>query len=53
MVTKKQKAKNKAAPAQSRSPMLSAVIGTVFNMATTAAAFGSVLLCLVIAKHFA
>ncbi len=47
MATKKQKAKNKAAPA------LSAVIGTVFNMATTAAAFGSVLLCLVIAKRLA
>jgi hypothetical protein len=50
MTTKKQKAKQQ--PAQSRSPILSAVVGTVFNMAATAATSGAVLLCLVIAKHF-
>jgi hypothetical protein len=50
MAAKKQKAKNK--PAQSRSPVLSAVIGTVLNMVATAATLGSVLLCLVVAKHF-
>jgi len=53
MMTKKQKAKDKKPqPAQSRSPIRSAVIGTVFNMVATAATFGSVLLCLVVAKHF-
>jgi hypothetical protein len=53
MATKKQKAKNKKPhPAQSRSPIRSAVVGTVLDMAATAATFGSVLLCLVIAKHF-
>jgi len=49
MATKKQKAKQR--PAQSRSPILWAVIGTVLNMAATAATLGSVLLCQVIAKH--
>jgi hypothetical protein len=53
MVKKKQKAKNrKPPPVQSRLPIRSAVIGTVFNMAATAATFGSVVLCLVVAKHF-
>jgi hypothetical protein len=47
MATKKQRAKK----AQSRSPVLSAMIGTTFNMAATAATFGSVLLCLIVAKH--
>jgi hypothetical protein len=28
------------------------VIGNVFDMAETAVTFGSVLLCLVVAKHF-
>jgi hypothetical protein len=50
MATKKQKAKHP--PAQSRPPFQSAVIGTVFIMAATAATFAAVLLCLVIAKHF-
>jgi hypothetical protein len=50
MATKKQKAKQQ--PAQSRPPIQSAVIGTVFNMAATGATFAAVLLCLVIAKHF-
>jgi hypothetical protein len=53
MAAKKQKVKNKKAPpAQSRSAILPAMIGTVINMAATAATFGSVLLCLVVAKHF-
>lgn len=53
-MAKKQKAKNKkpSPPAQSRSPIGSAVIGTVLNMAATLATFGSVLLCLIVAKHF-
>jgi hypothetical protein len=50
MATKKQKAKQR--PAQSRSPILSAVIGTVLNMVATAATLGSVFLCLAVAKHF-
>jgi hypothetical protein len=53
MVKKKQKAKDrKPQPVQSRLPIRSAVIGAVFNMAATAATFGSVVLCLVVAKHF-
>jgi hypothetical protein len=53
VATKKQKAKNKKLqPTQSQSPVRSAVIGTVFNMAATAATCASVLLCLVVAKHF-
>jgi hypothetical protein len=49
MAMKKQKAK-KSQPAKSRSP--TAMIGTVFNMTVTLAAFGSVLLYLIVAKHF-
>jgi hypothetical protein len=55
MAAKKQKAKDKKPPppsAQSRSPIGSAVIGTTFNMAATLATFASVLLCLIVAKHF-
>jgi hypothetical protein len=53
MAAKKQKAKNKKPPpAPSRSLIGSAVIGTTFNMASTFATFGSVLLCLIVAKHF-
>jgi hypothetical protein len=54
MPIKKQKAKNiKPSPqAQSRSPIGSAVVGTMFNMVATTATFGSVLLCLIVAKHF-
>ena len=45
--------KRKAQPvAQKSSPLRSALIGTVFNMAATTATFGAVLLCLVVAKHF-
>ena len=51
MATKKQKAK-KSQPEKPRSPILSAVIGTVFNMTATVATFGSVLLYLIAAKHF-
>jgi hypothetical protein len=50
MAKKKQKAK-KSQPARSRSPLLSAMIGTVFNMTATIATFGSVLLYLIAAKH--
>jgi hypothetical protein len=57
MAARKQKAngkKPKAEPAaQLRSAFRSALIGTVFNMAATTATCGSVLLCLVVAKHFA
>jgi hypothetical protein len=54
MAAKMQKAKNKKpAPKMRRSPVLPAVIGTLFNMVATIATFGSVLLCLVVAKHFA
>jgi hypothetical protein len=51
MATKKQKAK-KSQPPKSRSPLLSAMIGTVFNMTATIATFGSVLLYLIVAKQF-
>jgi hypothetical protein len=52
MAAKRQKPKSKSSPlAQSRSPVRSAVLGTVLNMAATIATFGSVLLCLVVAKH--
>ena len=55
MVAKKQKPKSKgpSSPAQSSSPVRSAVLGTVLNIVATIATFGSVLLCLVVAKHFA
>ena len=57
MPTKTQKAnsnRRKAQPvAQNSSPLRSALIGTVFNMAATTATFGAVLLCLVVAKHLA
>jgi hypothetical protein len=55
MAAKKQKAKSKRPPpssARSRSSPGSAVIGTIFNIAATLATFASVLLCLVVAKHF-
>ena len=52
MATKKQKTKNKKLSPSTRSPIGLALIGTVLNMAATVATFGSVLLCLVVAKHF-
>jgi hypothetical protein len=52
MATKKQKAKSKQPPVQSRSAIGLAMISTTFNMAATLATFGSALLCLIIAKHF-
>jgi hypothetical protein len=53
MVTKKQKPKSKkATPTQSRSAVLSVLIGTVLNMAATAATCGAALICLVVVKHF-
>ncbi len=56
MAAKKQKAsssKRKAQPvAQTSSPLRSALIGTMFNMAATTATFGSVLLCLIAANRF-
>jgi hypothetical protein len=54
MATKRQKAKNKkpSPPAQSGSSLRSTVIGITFNMVATLATFGSVLLCLIVAKHF-
>jgi hypothetical protein len=51
MATKKQKAE-KSQPPKSRSPLLSTMIGTVFNMTATIATFGSVLLYLIAARHF-
>jgi hypothetical protein len=39
-------------PKQARSPIGSAVVGTMFNMVATTATFGSVLLCLIVAEHF-
>ena len=53
MAAKKQKPKRTkpSPPAHSSSPILSAVVGTVLNMAATVAIFGSVLLSLVVAKH--
>jgi hypothetical protein len=49
----KRKAKTKQSPpAQSRSPIRLALIGTMFNMTVTAATSGCVLLCLVVTKHF-
>ena len=55
MATKKQKLKSKKSsspPAQPSPQIRSALIGTVVNMAATITTFGSVLLCLVVAKHF-
>jgi hypothetical protein len=51
---KKQKSNSKKPSllSQSSSPVRSAVLGTVLNMFATIATFGSVLLCLVVAKHF-
>jgi hypothetical protein len=51
---KKQKSNSKkpSLPAQSSLAVRSAVLGTVLNMFATIATFGSVLLCLVVAKHF-
>jgi len=53
-MAKKQKTKSrKPSPqAQSRSPIGSAVIGTMFNMVATTLTSGSVLLCLILAKRF-
>jgi hypothetical protein len=54
MAAKKQKTKSKrpSPPVQSSSRVRSALIGTVLNMVATVATLGSVLLCLVVAKHF-
>jgi hypothetical protein len=54
MAAKKQKTKSKrpSPPAQSSSRVQSALIGTVLNMMATAATFGSVVLCLIVVKHF-
>jgi len=53
MAARKQKSKIKKAPAaQSGSAILSAMSGTMLNMTATAVTFGSVLLCLFVAKHF-
>jgi hypothetical protein len=54
MASKKQKAKSKSPslPGSPQSSIGSAVIGTTFNMVATIATFGSVLLCLIVAKHF-
>jgi hypothetical protein len=53
-MAKKQKAKNKrlVPTAQSGSSLQSTIIGTMFNLVATTATFGSVLLCLIVAKHF-
>jgi hypothetical protein len=53
MVTKKRQAKNKKPqPAQLRSPILSSVTATALNMVATSATLGSVLLSLLVVKHF-
>jgi hypothetical protein len=54
MAAKKRKSANKKpAPAVlSRSRVLPAMVSTLFNMVATMVTFGSVLLCLVVAKHF-
>jgi hypothetical protein len=51
---KKQKSNSKKPSLlpQSSSPVRSVVLGTMLNMFATIATFGSVLLCLVVAKHF-
>jgi hypothetical protein len=53
-MAKKQKAKSKklVPTAQSGSSLRSTIIGTMFNMVATTATFGSVLLCLIVAKRF-
>jgi hypothetical protein len=51
MAAKKQR-KKPGSPAQSRSSFRPVIINAVFNMAATAATFGAVLLCLILAKHF-
>ena len=45
------KSKKPAPAARYRSRIRSAAIGSAFNMVATTASFGSVLLCLIIAKH--
>jgi hypothetical protein len=53
MATKNPNARNKrAAPTKPRSAVLSAIIGTVLNMAATTATFGSVLSFLLVATRF-
>jgi hypothetical protein len=53
MATKKRQAKNKKPqPAQIRSPILSSVTATVLDMVATSATLESVLLSLVVVKHF-
>jgi hypothetical protein len=55
MAAKKQKTRSKrpSPPVQSSSRFRSAIIGTMFNMVATAATFGTVMLCRIVAKHFA
>jgi hypothetical protein len=55
MAAKRQNAKSKrpSPSAQSSSRVRSAIIGTMFNMVASIATFGAVLLCLIVAKHFA
>jgi len=56
MAAKKQKAngiKHKARPvAENSSPLWSSLIGTMLDMTVTTATLASVLLCLIVAKHF-
>jgi hypothetical protein len=50
--SEKQEAAAAGAIVQSRSSIGSTVIGTRFGIAAILATFGSVLLCLIVAKHF-
>jgi hypothetical protein len=54
MAAQKKNTKNRKRlpPAQARLPIGSAVIGTRFNMVATVVALSSVLLCLIVARHF-
>jgi hypothetical protein len=49
---KKTKNRKPPPPTQARSTIGSAVIGTMFNMVATTVSLASVLLCLIVARHF-
>jgi hypothetical protein len=54
MAAQKKNTKNRKRPppAHARLPIGSAVIGTMFNMVAIVVALSSVLLCLIVARHF-
>jgi hypothetical protein len=52
-MAKKRNAKSeKLVPTAQSGSLRSTIIGTMFNLVATTATLGSVLLCLIVAKHF-